>query len=207
METTAEELRAEVDKHVGDAEHWANKAKSDDLTGLLKRDAFHVALIEMLDKADRRRFLSNRVGDKHTDVAVLVLDLDGFKEVNDTLGHQAGDVILIKIAEILEEIVREDDLICRTGGDEFAIALNQGIDIEGVEAVANRIMELVSHLTVGDFEPGSLSVSIGGTMNYIVDDHESLLKTAECRMYVEKRRGKNRAILSATSEWAEEGRI
>jgi len=199
-----EELRAEVDKHVDDAEYWANKAKFDDLTGLLKRDAFHIALTEMLDKADRQRFLSNRAGDIHTDVAVLVLDLDGFKEVNDTLGHLAGDVILIKIAEILEEIVREDDLICRTGGDEFAIALNQGIDIEGVEVVANRIMELVSHLSVGDFEPGSLGVSIGGAMNYIGADHESLLETADRRMYVAKRRGKNRAILSATSESAEE---
>ena len=112
----------------------AHRAEHDSLTGLLNRARFEARLAEVLDGTAAER----RPSDSQFP-AVLFLDLDGFKPVNDRHGHAAGDAVLVAVAERLREATRESDLIARLGGDEFGVLLEVG-DREEVSAVAERIL-------------------------------------------------------------------
>lgn len=129
-------------------------ADHDSLTGLVNRRRLESDIEELILKNER----------DSTDSALLLLDLDYFKEVNDSLGHEAGDQLLIEFAEILKDSVRDSDIVGRIGGDEFVIVLPD-TDRDGAEAIGIRIIELVNQHFKGRGKVLSrVSVSIGGTL-------------------------------------------
>lgn len=158
-----------------------HEAEYDALTGLLRRSAAEVKLQSLI--AIPLKF----------PLAVMLLDLDGFKAVNDTHGHNAGDKVLIETAVRLKNSVRSQDILARLGGDEFMIVLNQceTADVEAtvakkiIEAIQQPIM-LTAHISV------TIGVSIG-IASYPIHgaDIASLLKAADEAMYDVKRNGKN----------------
>jgi len=158
------------------------RATTDGLTGLPNRFLFERSLERMLAQAKRS-------GQK---LAVLFMDLDKFKIVNDTHGHQVGDELLIKVAERIQGRLRESDMAARFGGDEFGVLLWNPTDRTVVERIAGEIVAAVGQpveLSVGEV---SVGVSIGGS---IFPEHgeepRTLLKCADDAMYAVKEGGRN----------------
>lgn len=153
-------------------------AFQDPLTGLANRKLFHDQLTEALH------------GDDSAAVDVLLLDLDDFKEVNDILGHHAGDQMLVEVARRLRACVRPNDTVARLGGDEFVVLLTGSAD---AETVAERIVE---SLNVPVWIEGSMlrpSLSLGlASMNEDAVAASELLRRADVAMYAAKAAGKNR---------------
>ncbi len=156
-------------------------AHFDQLTGLPNRMLFH----------DRLRGARARAHRNGTVFAVMYVDLDGFKAVNDTLGHAAGDQLLENVAAQLRACVREDDTVARLGGDEFAVLFNGLEESTLIDHLATRIIDSLS-LTV-DSDDGPLRVSGSAGIGIYPSDgenEESLLEHADQAMYEAKRRGK-----------------
>ena len=155
----------------------------DTLTGLANRHTFRENLKHEIPHADRARL----------SLALLLIDLDQFKEINDTLGHLVGDLLLVEAARRISACTRESDTVARLGGDEFTVILSRVKDPKDVELVAQKIIERLGE----PFQLGEsvvyVSASIGITM-YPQDatDVEELLKSADQAMYVAKRQGRNR---------------
>jgi len=126
--------------------------------------------------------------------AVLFIDLDGFKEINDEYGHDAGDAILIETAHRLSQSVREVDTVARIGGDEFLVIL-QEVSLSAAAAVAEKLIHSIKVPFI--FEDSSLSVtaSLGIALTSDAQTAEELIKKADSAMYQAKRRGKNRYAL------------
>ncbi len=125
-------------------------------------------------------------------LAVLFVDMDNFKAINDSLGHQAGDAFLKTIAARLAQVVRESDSVIRYGGDEFVVALDDIQDSAGVATTANAIMQAISQPMVLQGTQVSASCSIGIAL-YPADaeDYEDLLRLADIAMYQAKQAGRN----------------
>ena len=163
-------------------EHTRHLAEHDFLTDLPNRVLFLDRLQQALATARRQ----------HTKVAVMFLDLDRFKAINDTHGHQAGDMVLKEVAARLMRCVRGVDTVSRQGGDEFVVIL---ADIRGADQaahVAGSVMHAVSQpMRVGEHEV-ALSVSIGISIcPSDGDDVDTLLKHADVAMYHAKQNGRN----------------
>lgn len=159
------------------------QANYDPLIGLPNRRLFRDRLEQEVRKA-------HRMGHR---VALLFLDLDRFKEVNDSLGHDAGDKLLVEAAARINGCVRESDTVARLGGDEFTIILSQLDDNAIVDRVARSIVDrMMRPFKIGD-HVAHVSVSIGITV-YPDDtsDIEQLLKNADMSMYAAKNAGRNR---------------
>lgn len=136
--------------------------------------------------------IAHRARDK-TQFALLFLDLDFFKEVNDTLGHDIGDMLLIEAASRIKFCIRDTDLVARLGGDEFTVVLNGLNKDKGIERVANKILKALSEpFNLGN-ERAHVSASIGVTL-YPEDATtiDVLLKNADQAMYSAKAHGRNR---------------
>jgi diguanylate cyclase (GGDEF)-like protein len=125
-------------------------------------------------------------------LAVLFIDLDGFKAVNDRLGHEAGDSILKQVAARFREAVRESDVVVRLGGDEFVVLAQNLSDRDGVRAIAQKILgAAVLPVQVAEQEC-RISASIGiGVFPDDGDSEQLLMKNADRAMYAAKREGKN----------------
>ena len=125
-------------------------------------------------------------------VAIMFLDLDGFKAINDTLGHEAGDMILKVVGTRLSSVVRASDTVARIGGDEFAISLGEISDIKHVEQIAKTIIKEVNELCNYNGKDCQVGVSIGISLYPDNgEDIESLMKKADEAMYKIKQTGKN----------------
>jgi diguanylate cyclase len=161
------------------AERFANL---DALTGLANRFALQKALEAMLERARSDGRL----------VALLFIDLDGFKTFNDTLGHEAGDALLTQFAQRLKRLVRRDDMVARISGDEFVIALSGLEDPQTAAFVAHKLhAELIAPFHVGD-QAFVVTASIGVSVYpNDADDSDALLRHADAAMYRVKRSGKN----------------
>lgn len=136
---------------------------------------------------------SKRKGQSEKKHALMFLDLDNFKEVNDTLGHDAGDKCLIKIARVIKSIIRDDDLISRFGGDEFVLLVKNINEMKDAQIVAEKILtEIVKFCN--EFSNGiNVTASIG--ISIFPDDStkvEDLMIYADEAMYDSKRSGKNK---------------
>ncbi len=163
-------------------ERLAKLAHLDDLTGLANRRAFHDELRRQLALAQRNP----------QPMTVLYLDLDGFKSVNDNLGHDAGDQVLREVAQRLRSALRESDLIARVGGDEFATLLVGNLPNGTAQTVAAKLIEAVSGVyQVGD-AGAHLGASVGIAHNDVKSDADTLISRADQAMYHAKRSGKGR---------------
>ncbi|GBL45368.1 diguanylate cyclase/phosphodiesterase [Sulfuriferula multivorans] len=166
-----------------------HQATHDSLTSLPNRILFHDILAHAMAHALRTEKL----------LAVLFLDLDGFKNINDNLGHEYGDMLLKEIAQRLtatlrkdDLVARDDDLIARQGGDEFTILL-QGISVvDNIIQIAEKILAAVSRPFIVDSHEMHVTASIGITIFPFDDtDIQSLLRNADTAMYHAKENGKN----------------
>jgi diguanylate cyclase (GGDEF)-like protein len=179
---------ASMVRHLG---HDIERRKA--LEAQLAFQAFHDPLTGL---ANRRRFIAatNDALSAPVQLAAMFLDLDDFKDVNDNLGHDAGDALLLTVGERLLSSVRPGDLVGRLGGDEFAVLLTNVDSVAGAETVAARLVDAVSAPLELEGHPVTVSASVGlavraPTETVGVDD---LLRRADVAMYHAKARGKNR---------------
>ncbi len=166
----------------------------DPLTGLYNR---HHLLTQLEQEMRRtRRF--------HRELSVIFTDLDGFKEINDTYGHQRGDQILREIARLFQKNLRKSDFVCRYGGDEFVIVMPE-TSIRDAEAKAERLrVEVAAHEfriveSGGQEKNFRLSISAGLACSHDGGSAEELLRIADVALYGAKREGRNRVFHLAAS--------
>jgi len=162
----------------------------DPLTGLQNRRSFDDDLRRLIAGSERG----------HGNIALLMIDLDGFKSINDSFGHDAGDTVLAEIALRLRSLVRATDLVARLGGDEFGVILAQPRGVAAVDATCARIIEKLRQpiqLTERSVMAGA---SIGvATTGEIPTSPEELCKAADMALYQAKRAGRNTWRWSASN--------
>lgn len=154
----------------------------DSLTGLANRRLFQDRLEQSIKNAKRHG----------NSVALLFLDLDKFKRINDTLGHDAGDLLLLTVAKRLQSCVRSQDTVARLGGDEFTILLNDITDSNDVTTVAKNILSALKEPIKLSQQEVIVSTSIGITLSPEDSSHtETLMKNADLALYKAKERGRD----------------
>lgn len=162
-------------------------AVTDQLTGLYNRRYFDRHLALMLSKAQAQG----------RDLALMIIDMDHFKAVNDSHGHDVGDAVLKEFAQRLRRSIRGVDLACRFGGEEFVV-LMPDTDMRQAEAVAERVRMTIADKPFDVGRPLSLTVSVGVSLNEEDrDTPETLLKRADIALYQAKRSGRNRVVFDA----------
>jgi diguanylate cyclase (GGDEF)-like protein/PAS domain S-box-containing protein len=168
-------------------EELAYAADHDALTGLPNRNLLKDRTKQAIARAQR----------KHENFALLFLDLDRFKEVNDSMGHASGDALLIDVATRLTRCVREEDTIARLGGDEFVVLLDGPTQITQVKTVADKILNALRKPYQLSKQSIQVTVSIGSSL-YPNDGQsvESLLEHADTAMYRAKKYGRDRLHMS-----------
>jgi diguanylate cyclase (GGDEF)-like protein/PAS domain S-box-containing protein len=164
-------------------EELAHQAFHDSLTGLSNRAVFR----DRLDHALARSIRHER------SLAVLLLDLDGFKTVNDSLGHDVGDELLVAVGARIEECARSSDTVARLGGDEFVVLLEEDVDEERSTSVAARMLKVLA----APFDVNDREVFIGASIGIAVGDGGSvdadeLIRNADTAMYAAKAAGRGR---------------
>ncbi len=164
--------------------NMAQEANFDALTGILNRRGYFNAMLSLAYLAKRNKFYS----------AVLMIDIDHFKRINDTAGHQTGDVVLKKVADIIKKNIRASDILGRFGGEEFIVFLPQ-IEKKSIFALAEKIRKAVQEESKDNI---AVTVSIGGTARKITGkvetDIDELIKQADTYLYEAKRKGRNQVI-------------
>ena len=160
--------------------HLTFQASHDALTGLANRTLFRTRLAATLEEH------RGQAG------AVLFIDLDGFKAVNDTLGHAAGDELLLEVAARLKHCASPSDTIARLGGDEFAILIPTAHHLENATRLAEEILTTFSANTTIANQQLNIRGSIGIAMAEPTTDTETLMRNADAAMYSAKAQGKNR---------------
>jgi diguanylate cyclase (GGDEF)-like protein/PAS domain S-box-containing protein len=173
---------ANIDDRKRMQEDMRRKAMHDQLTGLPNRAMFMESLDRAVRKARRR---SGRF-------SVLFVDLDHFKEVNDTMGHAAGDKLLQAVAERLVSAVRQSDLVARLAGDEFVVLIEDHKGPEEVMIVAQKVVGFLQRPVLLEWREVNISASVGiASYPEDGDDLETLVKNADAAMYQAKERGRN----------------
>jgi len=163
-------------------ERLSHVAQFDAITGLPNRTLFHDRLAQAMARARRRK----------SALALIFLDLDGFKEINDTLGHKAGDRLLRAVGARLKHSLREGDTVARLGGDEFTVILEDLHDRDEATAVAQKVLGALAKPLTLEKQEFAVTASAGLTV-YPEDSRslETLLKNADTAMYYAKDGGKN----------------
>ena len=170
-------VKEDVTEQINELEDTRYQAQHDSLTGLMNRSFFEVVNKKQIQTHKRL----------NTPFSIMMLDLNHFKEVNDTYGHDKGDEILKIAAVCIQNALRSSDMACRIGGDEFAIMLDNIdlADVDSINAIGNRINENLKQIEIdGDDE---ISASIG-VSSYPRDGstYEALLKQSDIAMYKSK---------------------
>jgi diguanylate cyclase (GGDEF)-like protein len=176
----------------------------------LKEELRHRAFHDSLTSLPNRTLFTERVahalarrGRSGQALAVLFLDLDDFKTVNDSLGHTAGDQVLRIVADRLRRCLRPSDTVARLGGDEFGILLDDMEDTADALIAAERILEALSEPAYMDSREVAIRASLGITLDAHGERAETLLRNADLAMYMAKRRGKGRYQVFEASMHAE----
>jgi diguanylate cyclase (GGDEF)-like protein/PAS domain S-box-containing protein len=170
-----------TERRASEHDNWT-KANYDDLTGLPNRSLFTNRLEEYLKH-------SRRAG---SSIALLFIDLDDFKEINDRFGHEAGDSLLTQAAERIHSCVRESDTAARLGGDEFIVILQNLQNTRKVEIVAEKIRQRLAE----PFHLGNHTTQISASIGISLSPQDAtfakeLVKHADAAMYASKNRGRN----------------
>jgi two-component system CheB/CheR fusion protein len=165
------------------------QATEDALTGLPNRTLLMDRLKQALIQAQRHG----------TEAAVLFMDLDGFKVINDTLGHNVGDKLLVQVADRLRKSIRESDTLARMGGDEFIFVINDA-QLDGVKQLCEKVLESLQQGFELEGEQHQISASLGIAMypEHSQDENE-LLRLADQAMYEAKRLGKAQYAVASTA--------
>lgn len=163
-----------------------NHSLTDPLTGLPNRRM----LMRRLEEAQRRACCNQTL------MALAVIDLDGFKDINDCLGHQAGDECLLLVANAIRGAIREIDLVTRLGGDEFVIIFENLQSVSQVARILQRVVDAIAEQGQSSPHGGTVTASLGATI-YPMDfaGPEILLRHADQAMYVAKRAGGNQVCI------------
>jgi len=162
-------------------------ALHDPLTKLSNRSLFNDRVNHALNKCKR---------DKSKRMALLFLDLDKFKQVNDTYGHHIGDLLLVEVANLIQKCIRETDTLSRLGGDEFGILIEDIVSPDCAQKVANKIIKAIQAPFMLDEIKINTSTSIGIAFHdHPANTIESLIICADEAMYQAKQQGRNRAVL------------
>lgn len=163
------------------SEVLSEMATVDELTELYLRDVFDVVLAKEISEANKN----------HKKLSLLMIDIDDFKKVNDTYGHQKGDEVLKKIGQLINKNIREMDMAARYGGEELVVII-PNTTIHKAFKIADRMREEISKLKFGDF---SVTVSIGMSQtNENTRSAMSLIKVADDALYKAKNSGKNKVV-------------
>jgi diguanylate cyclase (GGDEF)-like protein len=174
--------RRESEARMAHAERVEYLAYHDVLTGLPNRALFTQLLARSISQARRHR----------RQLAVLFLDLDHFKQVNDTLGHEAGDALLKEVGRRLRRCLRDSDIVARLGGDEFVVLVPEPSNEDDVAVVARKMLAAVAQPFTLMGNDVSLTVSIGVSLYpEHGEDEETLKQHADIAMYLAKEQGKN----------------
>jgi diguanylate cyclase (GGDEF)-like protein len=192
---TADELREislsinALAASIGSREHSIKESQKeseflsthDELTGLLNRRSFNLDLAHALLKAKRNK----------TRVAVLFLDLDMFKQINDTLGHSTGDELLKSVSNRLQAILGESDVLARVGGDEFNVFVDGFKNIAEIRSLSQKILDVFEAPFADSDNEIVISTSIGVAIFHDGQDVETLIKNSDLAMYSAKEMGRN----------------
>jgi diguanylate cyclase (GGDEF)-like protein len=175
-------FNAMADSIAASQRHLSQEANTDFLSGLANRAAFHLRLEATLRQPERL----------HGKTAVLFVDLDDFKDINDTLGHAAGDEMLRVVALRLSDAVRPGDLVARLGGDEFAVLLDGVSDAVTARAVAERVITALELPVEIDGVSAQVGASVGLALHEDDSTLDTLMRQADVAMYRAKAKGKHR---------------
>ncbi|WP_267876166.1 DAHL domain-containing protein [Massilia sp. PAMC28688] len=179
------------------SEQLEKLAMYDMLTGLINYGQF----TQLLDRA------MLRAARRNTNVVVMFIDLDGFKAVNDTWGHAAGNVVLQEVARRVQDKLRKEDVLARLGGDEFVILLEEVRDREGARRVAELALEAICGIREAQGHPITISASIGISSANGQEGRargaQALLADADQAMYQAKQDGKNGIAISGHARWSQ----
>jgi diguanylate cyclase (GGDEF)-like protein len=167
-------------------EKQASEARIDSLTGLANRRALEEILAAEISRANRFAH----------ELAVVLLDLDRFKEINDSFGHAAGDVMLRTVSRLLTSLARQGDTVARWGGEEFVVVLPE-TDLAGATRFAERLRRTIEAHSVGDMQT---SASCGVATMLPEDSVEELLSAADQALYQAKTNGRNRTETAIRGE-------
>jgi diguanylate cyclase (GGDEF)-like protein len=199
--------RLRNDPHVrerlkGMAYHAATALLNAKLIERIRHQALHDGLTELAnrlllqDHAEQSVARARRNGSK---VALVFVDLDGFKAVNDRFGHATGDRLLIEVAGRLQRIARASDTVARVGGDEFALLVTDITDRSTVDIIIARVRRELDHAYIIDDQDLDVSASIGVAFMKLTDNYQSLLHRADLAMYDAKRTRPRNLRSSATT--------
>lgn len=158
-------------------------AATDSLTGVLNRRMYEITVRQEMARCRRYR----------QPLSLIMVDIDHFKQINDTLGHSRGDIVLRNIADAIADNLRESDYLFRYGGEEFVV-LSPQTDIDGVDTLARRIKNNVEQLRIPGIPP--LTISLGLVSSDQEMSHQDMLEKADEALYVAKARGRNRIELA-----------
>jgi diguanylate cyclase len=195
MEAKTRQLEAELDRSAAEIralrqglETFKREAMTDPLTGLFNRRAFD----------EKLRQAAAIAMETDSELCLFLSDIDNFKTLNDSWGHQVGDAVMQLIANCLKESLRPVDMAARFGGDEYA-AILPGLSIAEAHAVAEKTRELVGRKILKDVKTGTpigrLSVSIGVTSYALSEQLDDLVRRADRALYVAKQAGRNRVAI------------
>jgi len=177
---------------------------NDSLEEQFQQQLYAAATRDAMTGAYNKRYFEEQLGKdfshakRHEDpLSVMVADIDFFKQINDTHGHLAGDYVLKRLCEVFSASIRNEDALCRIGGEEFALIM-RGTDLNGAAALAERLRAAIQQ-EVFDFQGTKIPVTISaGVATYVPEQHTSpvvLVEEADQLLYAAKRGGRNRVCL------------
>lgn len=175
-----------IDAVVAAEQELRLRASTDELTGLLNRRELLAQLEALLLQSEGRRS-----GER---LALLFCDLDLFKEINDSLGHAAGDLVLCSVADRIRSAIRGDDLVGRMGGDEMVVVLRSVADLDAAVAIAESIGAAICQPISGATREIVITASIGVTLARPEEDVDALMSRADVAMYAAKQAGRAQVI-------------
>lgn len=176
-ESKVRDLEAEL-------EQVSEKVREDQLTGALNRHGMEEAFHRELAHAERTR----------TPLCVAMLDIDNFKRLNDTYGHQTGDAVLVHLTRVIKDIVRPTDVVARYGGEEFLIILPETLLDDGVLVIARLQRELTKRFFLHQNERLLITFSAGVALRNVAEPSDSMIARADAALYKAKLAGKNRVL-------------
>lgn len=180
------QIKRLLDQTAGQRDHLRRLALTDQLTGVYNRHYLTEVAQRRIQEAERHGI----------PLALLVLDIDLFKNINDTHGHDTGDVVLAETAAVVRNACRQGDIVARTGGEEFVLLL-LNINRESASGFAERLRQRIEEAQPGGI-PVTVSIGVAGTSEKNPGrSFDALFRSADAALYVAKRNGRNRIVTSA----------